>query len=85
MLVYDDVITDRESEARARTRGFGGEERLEDFVANGWGNAVAVVANADFDFSPTLLVVTESVSEKLSLPQKSQRQNRDIIRLLRPA
>src|SRR5207248_2024002 len=45
----DDVVADRQAEAGAGAGGLGGEEGVEDLVADGLGDAVAVVADADLD------------------------------------
>jgi len=51
MAFGNDLVTNREPEAGAFADGFGGEERIEQFGAMIFGNAGAVVANADEDFT----------------------------------
>jgi len=43
--IGDDVVADRKSETRALSHGFGGEERLENFVGQLLGDAGAAVAD----------------------------------------
>ena len=48
VLLGDDVVGDRQAEAGAFAGRLGGEERLEQLVADVLGDAGAVVAHADF-------------------------------------
>ena len=50
MLLHDDVIADRQAQPGALSRRLRGKKGIENLVANFLGDAVAVVANADFDF-----------------------------------
>ena len=45
----DDVVAEREAQARALAGGLGGEKGLKDFLAHGFGDAGAVVAHPDLD------------------------------------
>jgi len=49
MLLDDDVVTDREPKSRALSGGFHGEEWIEHFLLHVGRNAVAVVANPNFN------------------------------------
>src|SRR5215475_615250 len=49
VLFDDDVVADREAQPRALARGLGGEERVEHLLPHLGRNAVAIVANPDFD------------------------------------
>src|SRR5208282_49638 len=52
VLLDDDVVADRETEAGAFAGGLGGEERIEHFRLHLGGNACPVVANGDLDAFP---------------------------------
>jgi hypothetical protein len=51
MLLHDDVVANRQSQSRALSRRLRRKKRIENLLANICRNAIAIVANADFDFA----------------------------------
>jgi hypothetical protein len=49
MLLHDDVVADRQAQTRALSGRFRRKKRIENFLANLRRNAVAVVANLNFN------------------------------------
>src|SRR5512145_3261709 len=49
VLLHDDIIADRQAQSRALACRLRGEKGIENLVANAPRNAIAIVANADFD------------------------------------
>ena len=45
----DDIITQTQAQPGAFACGFGGEKRLEDFVFDFIGDAIAIILNPDFN------------------------------------
>ena len=59
MLLHDDVVADRQAQARALSRRFRGKKRTKNFLANVNRNAVVPqgeIADADFDLQMALFV-----------------------------
>ena len=46
-MILRNLATQVESDSGSHTCGLGGEERVEDFLKDGWLDADAVVVNAD--------------------------------------